>query len=301
MPSQNYLLKVEEISVDFETRSGSHTAVDSVCLKINAGETVAIVGESGSGKSVTSLAIMGLIRKPGIIRSGRVYFKGTDLLSLSSSQRRDYLGRDIAMIFQEPTISLNPCYTVGYQVSEVLKLHLKINRTACRRRALKLLHEVGISDPLTCFKSYPHQLSGGMNQRVMIAMAISCKPSLLIADEPTTALDVTVQAQILALLRQLQKNNNMGMIFITHDLFLVPDIAQRVLVMYAGQIVESGSIDDLFQSPSHPYTEALLKSLPARHANKNERLSTIKGTAARAGERKPGCRFHSRCSYANDR
>ena len=205
------------------------------------------------------------------------------------------------MIFQEPTVSLNPSYTVGYQVSEVLKLHLKMNRAACHKRVLKLLHEVGISDPLTCFKSYPHQLSGGMNQRVMIAMAISCQPSLLIADEPTTALDVTVQAQILALLRQLQKHNNMGMIFITHDLSLVPDIAQRVLVMYAGQIVESFSIDDLFEWPMHPYTEALLKSLPAHHATKGERLSTIKGVPPRAGERISGCRFHARCGYASER
>ena len=301
MAEPNSLLTVKDISVDFETRNGSHSAIDSVSLEVHAGETVAIVGESGSGKSVTALAIMGLIRKPGVIRSGRVSFNGADLLALSSRQRREYLGRDISMIFQEPTVSMNPSYTVGYQVSEVLKLHLKMNRAACHKRVLKLLHEVGISDPLTCFKSYPHQLSGGMNQRVMIAMAISCQPSLLIADEPTTALDVTVQAQILALLRQLQKHNNMGMIFITHDLSLVPDIAQRVLVMYAGQIVESFSIDDLFEWPMHPYTEALLKSLPAHHATKGERLSTIKGVPPRAGERISGCRFHARCGYASER
>lgn len=300
MADQDCLLAVEDLTVDFETRSRSHTAIESVCLDVHAGETVAIVGESGSGKSVTSLAIMGLIRKPGVIRSGKVNFNGMDLLALSSCQRRQYLGRDITMIFQEPTVSLNPSYTVGDQISEVLKLHLKMKRTECRKRALKLLHEVGISDPLTCFKSYPHQLSGGMNQRVMIAMAISCKPSLLIADEPTTALDVTVQAQILALLRQLQKNNGMGMIFITHDLSLVPDIAHRVLVMYAGQIVESCSIDDLFTGPLHPYTEALLKSLPAHHHKKGERLSTITGTPPRAGEMITGCHFHARCSYASE-
>lgn len=301
MADQNILLVVEDLSVRFETRSDSHKAIESVSMDVHTGETLAIVGESGSGKSVTSLAIMGLIRKPGVIRSGKVMFNGTDLLALSSRQRREYLGRDITMIFQEPTVSLNPSYTVGYQIIEVLKLHLKMRSAECRERAVKLLHEVGISDPLSCFKSYPHQLSGGMNQRVMIAMAISCKPSLLIADEPTTALDVTVQAQILALLRQLQKNNNMGMIFVTHDLSLIPDIAQRVLVMYAGQVVESCSTDDLFQGPLHPYTKALLKSLPAHHTNKNAGLSTINGAPPRAGDRVSGCRFHTRCSYVNER
>lgn len=295
------LLKVENLNVDFELRGQNYSAVDALSLHVQAGETVAIVGESGSGKSVTSLAIMGLIRKPGIVRSGNVWFKGKDLLTLPSHQRRKYLGSDISMVFQEPAVSLNPSFTVGSQITEVLKLHLKMSRAECRKRALELLHEVGISDPETCLNSWPHQLSGGMNQRVMIAMAISCHPALLIADEPTTALDVTVQAQILRLLQQLQKKKNMAMIFITHDLSLVPGIAHRVAVMYAGQVVESCAVDDLFQAPLHPYTEALLKSLPAHHRIANERLSTIKGSPPRAGEEFTGCRFHSRCNYAIDR
>ena len=295
------LLKVENLSVDFEARGRNNTAIESVSLNVNAGETVAIVGESGSGKSVTALAIMGLIRKPGFLRSGKVNFRGEDLLSLSSRQRRKYLGRDISMIFQEPTVSLNPSFTIGQQITEVLKLHGNMNRAQRYNRALDLITEVGITDPVKCLKSWPHQLSGGMNQRVMIAMAISCNPSLLIADEPTTALDVTVQAQILDLLHRLQQKNNMGMIFITHDLSVVSSIAHHVVVMYGGHVVESSRVDDLIQRPSHPYTEALLKSLPTNLSSRQERLNTIKGSPPRTGERFSGCRFHSRCNYVNDR
>jgi oligopeptide/dipeptide ABC transporter ATP-binding protein len=294
------LLNVENLSVDFEQNNRINNAVDSVYLQVHAGETVAIVGESGSGKSATSLAIMGLIRKPGILRSGKVKLKGLDLHAMTSRQRRRYLGKDISMIFQEPTVSLNPSLTISQQISETLKCHGKMTRAQRRSRVLELIREVGIVDPERCLQSWPHQLSGGMNQRVMIAMAISCDPSLLIADEPTTALDVTVQAQILNLLRRLQQKNNMGMIFVTHDLSLVSSIAHKVVVMYAGQVVERCSVNDLFQCPRHPYTEALLKSLPANYSRKNKRLSCIQGSPPAAGKSLPGCRFFSRCNYAED-
>jgi len=299
MNGDNTLLAVEDLSVDFSLRGQKYPAVEGVSLQVQAGETVAVVGESGSGKSVTSLAIMGLIRKPGEVRSGEVHYNGVELLSLSSSERRKYLGRDLSMIFQEPTVSLNPAYTIGNQIAEVLKLHQTMGRAERHQRALDLLREVGISDLARCLKSWPHQLSGGMNQRAMIAMAIACNPALLIADEPTTALDVTVQAQILALLRQLQKKNRMGMLFITHDLSLLPGIANRAVVMYAGQVVENCSVEELFQRPLHPYTEALLKSLPAINSGRSQRLSIIPGAPPRSGERLPGCRFHPRCSYAD--
>ena len=294
------LLNVENLSVDFEQNGRINNAVESLCLQVHAGETVAIVGESGSGKSATSLAIMGLIRKPGILRSGKVKLQGLDLLAMTTRQRRRYLGKDISMIFQEPTVSLNPSFTISQQISETLKCHGKMTRAQRHSRVLELIREVGIVDPERCLQSWPHQLSGGMNQRVMIAMAISCNPSLLIADEPTTALDVTVQAQILSLLHRLQQKNNMGMIFVTHDLSLVSSIAHKVVVMYAGQVVERCSVDDLFQCPRHPYTEALLKSLPAKHSKKNKRLSCIQGSPPAAGESLPGCRFFSRCNYANE-
>jgi len=296
--NSTFLLKVENLSVDFRLRGKRIAAVESVDFDVYAGETVAVVGESGSGKSVTALAIMGLIRKPGVLRSGTVKFNGEDLLALSSHQRRKYMGRDLSMIFQEPASSLNPSFSIGDQITEVLRLHEDLNHAQAHKRALDLINEVGISDPEKCLKMWPHQLSGGMNQRVMIAMAISCNPSLLIADEPTTALDVTVQAQILDLLRSLQKKNNMGMMFITHDLSVVANIADRVVVMYAGQVVENCLVSELFQQPQHPYTEALLKSLPTKNLYKNERLYSIKGSPPKAGERLSGCRFHPRCNYA---
>ncbi len=300
MKNSPFLLKVENLSVDFRSHGKSISAVESVNFDVCAGETVAVVGESGSGKSVTALAIMGLIREPGIIRTGTVNFNGEDLLALSSRQRRKYMGRNLSMIFQEPATSLNPSFSIGHQITEVLKLHENLNHAQRHNRALDLINEVGISDPVKCLKLWPHQLSGGMNQRVMIAMAISCNPSLLIADEPTTALDVTVQAQILGLLGSLQQKNNMGMIFITHDLSVVSNIAHRVVVMYAGQVVENCLATDLFKQPQHPYTEALLKSLPTKHSYKNERLYSIKGSPPKVGERLSGCRFFSRCNYAKD-
>ena len=300
MTHHKSLLEVENLGVEFNLSDRKIIAIESISLHVHAGETVGIVGESGSGKSVTALAIMGLIRPPGKIFSGKVNIGGEDLLRLSSAQRRKYLGRDISMVFQEPVSSLNPSFTIGDQILEALSLHGALNRRARYQRALELMHVVGIPEPEKCLKSWPHQLSGGMNQRVMIAMAISCNPSLLIADEPTTALDVTIQAQILALLFQLQQKNNMGMIFITHDLLVVSSIAQRVVVMYAGQIVEVCAVDDLFKRPLHPYSEALVKSLPAHYEAEKDLLSSIRGTPPIAGETIQGCRFYPRCDYARD-
>ncbi|NOY17368.1 MAG: ABC transporter ATP-binding protein [Gammaproteobacteria bacterium] len=295
------LLEVEDLSVDFELRGVSVNAIQSVSLKVSAGETVGIVGESGSGKSVTSLAIMGLIREPGFLRSGAVRIFGQDMLKLSSRQRRKYLGRDIAMIFQEPTESLNPVFTIAQQIDEALKRHGGMNRTQRINRTLELMKIVGMPGPEKTLRSWPHQLSGGMNQRVMIAMAVACNPSLLIADEPTTALDVTVQEQILHLLHKLQQENNMGMIFITHDLSVVSTIADKIIVMYAGQVVEICATNDLFQQALHPYTEALLKSLPENYSRTNKRMDSIKGSQPGAGETLPGCRFQPRCTYARER
>ena len=294
------LLEVEDLNVDFELHGVSVKAIQSVSLQVSAGETIGIVGESGSGKSVTSLAIMGLIKEPGFLRSGSVRIFGEDMLKLSSRQRRKYLGRDISMIFQEPTESLNPVFTIAQQIDEVLKSHGSMSRAQRKNRALELMEIVGMPEPEKTLRSWPHQLSGGMNQRVMIAMAIACNPSLLIADEPTTALDVTVQEQILHLLRRLQQENNMGMIFITHDLAVVSTIADKIFVMYAGQVVEVCATDELFQQALHPYTEALLKSLPENYSATNRRMESIIGTQPAAGEMLPGCGFQPRCNYARE-
>jgi dipeptide transport system ATP-binding protein len=295
-----HLLEVEDLSVDFELRGVSVNTIKSVSLNVSAGETVGIVGESGSGKSVTSLAIMGLIREPGFVRTGAVRILGEDIIKLSSRQRRKYLGSVVSMIFQEPTESLNPVFTIGQQIDEALKVHASMNRAQRKERVLELMKIVGMPEPEKTVRSWPHQLSGGMNQRVMIAMAIACNPSLLIADEPTTALDVTVQEQILHLLRKLQQENNMGMIFITHDLSVVSTIADKIIVMYAGQVVEVCPADDLFKKALHPYTEALLKCLPENYSATNKRMDSIKGSQPAAGETLPGCGFQPRCNYARE-
>ncbi len=301
MDKRPVLLEVEDLGVDFESHGTSFKAIQSISLKVSAGETVGIVGESGSGKSVTSLAIMGLIKAPGFLRSGTVRFFGKDMLKLSTRQRSRYLGRDISMIFQEPTESLNPVFTIAQQIDEVLKIHGDLSRAQRQERLRELMSIVGMPEPEKTLRSWPHQLSGGMNQRVMIAMAIACNPSLLIADEPTTALDVTVQQQILILLRRLQQENNMGMIFITHDLSVVSMIADKIIVMYAGQIVETCATTDLFQQALHPYTEAVLKSLPENYSSANKRMDSIKGAQPGIGERLTGCSFQPRCSYARER
>ena len=293
------LLEIENLSVAFPSKNAVMQAVDGVSLSLEAGDVLGIVGESGSGKSVTMMALMGLVSYPGVVTADKLRFDGHDLLALSSAQRSKLTGKDVAMIFQEPTTSLNPCFTVGFQLAETLKLHLGMDGKAAHRRCIELLEQVGIPAPESRLKAYPHQMSGGMNQRVMIAMAIACNPKLLIADEPTTALDVTIQAQILDLLRSLQKERGMALVLITHNMGVVSEMAQRVAVMYAGQIMEERSAHDLFAMPQHPYTEALLAALPER-SDGLTRLVTIPGMVPGLYDRPRGCLFAPRCSYAVD-
>ncbi|CAN5920274.1 ATP-binding cassette domain-containing protein [soil metagenome] len=291
------LLDIKDLHVDFPTQGGVLHAVDGVSLTVDEGEVLGIVGESGSGKSVTMMALMGLIAYPGRVEAAHMRFAGNDLLGISDKARRNLVGKDVAMIFQDPTTSLNPCFTVGFQLMETLRLHLKLDKRAAKTRAIELLEQVGIPAASTRIGSYPHQLSGGMNQRVMIAMAIACNPRLLIADEPTTALDVTIQAQILDLLRNLQKERGMALVLITHNMGVVADMAQRVAVMYAGQVMEEQRVDRLFSAPQHPYTEALLAALPERAAPEG-RLATIAGLVPGVHDRPAGCLFSPRCVYA---
>ena len=293
------LLEIENLSVDFPSKNSSMHAVDSVSLSLEAGDVLGIVGESGSGKSVTMMALMGLVPFPGRVTADTLRFDGHDLLKLSDSERSKLTGKDVAMIFQDPTTSLNPCFSVGFQLAETLQLHLKLDRQAAHRRSIELLEQVGIPAPESRLKDYPHQMSGGMNQRVMIAMAIACNPKLLIADEPTTALDVTIQAQILDLLHGLQKERGMALVLITHNMGVVSEMAQRVAVMYAGQIMEQRSAADLFSRPQHPYTQALMAALPER-SDGLTRLATIPGMVPGMYDRPHGCLFAPRCAYAQD-
>ncbi|WP_112662253.1 ABC transporter ATP-binding protein [Microvirga flavescens] len=292
------LLEIENLSVEFPTQGGIMRAVDGVSLKLEEGEVLGVVGESGSGKSVTMLALMGLVPFPGKVKADKLVFNGRNLLTMSDSERRKLTGKDVAMIFQEPTTSLNPCFTIGFQLAETLRLHEGMDRKAAHRRSIELLEQVGIPSAESRLSAYPHQLSGGMNQRVMIAMAIACNPKLLIADEPTTALDVTIQAQILDLLMNLQKERNMGLVMITHNMGVVAETAKRVMVMYAGQIMEERAAEDLFASPQHPYTAALLAALPER--SEGGRLATIPGVVPGLYDRPKGCLFSPRCAYATD-
>ncbi|CAN7225822.1 ABC transporter ATP-binding protein [Polaromonas sp. LjRoot131] len=293
------LLEIENLSVEFPSQNGVMHAVDGISLSLEEGEVLGIVGESGSGKSVTMMALMGLVAYPGRVKADKLRFAGHDLLKLSQGERNKLIGKDVAMIFQEPTTSLNPCFTVGFQITETLRLHLGLDKKAATRKAIELLEQVGINSPESRLKAYPHQLSGGMNQRVMIAMAIACNPRLLIADEPTTALDVTIQAQILDLLRSLQKERGMALVLITHNMGVVSEMAQRIAVMYAGQIMEEQSAHALFNTPQHPYTEALLSALPER-SDGSARLATIPGMVPGLYDRPTGCLFAPRCAYATE-
>ncbi|HUH91618.1 MAG TPA: oligopeptide/dipeptide ABC transporter ATP-binding protein [Casimicrobiaceae bacterium] len=297
------LLEVEDLRVEFGLPSAPLIAVDGLDLSIEAGEVVGCVGESGSGKSVAALAVMGLTDYPGRVRARRLAFTGRDLLGLSAAQHRELLAKEIAMIFQDPLASLDPCYTVAFQLAETLRIHGSEEERGSaklrRARALELLRQVEIPDAEARLGAYPHQLSGGMAQRVMIAMAIACNPKLLIADEPTTALDVTVQAQVLALLLRLQRERAMALLLITHDLAVVAETAQRVLVMYAGQVVEAGPVPEVFDTPRHPYTQALLAALP-EHDTDRSRLKAIRGVVPGADDRPSGCLLHPRCDYAVD-
>ncbi|GAU82773.1 ABC transporter ATP-binding protein [Bosea sp. 2KB_26] len=293
------LLEVENLSVEFPTSTGVMRAVDGVSLSLEEGEILGVVGESGSGKSVTMLALMGLVAYPGRIKADRLAFAGRDLLKISDRERRKLTGKDVAMIFQEPSTSLNPCFTIGFQLAETLKAHEGMDSKAARRRSIELLEQVGIPAPESRLKAFPHQLSGGMNQRVMIAMAIACNPRLLIADEPTTALDVTIQAQILDLLMSLQKERGMALVLITHNMGVVAETAQRIMVMYAGQVMEERNVASLFAAPQHPYSAALLAALPERSEGEH-RLATIPGMVPGPHDRPQGCLFSPRCAYATD-
>ena len=293
------LLDVKELSVHFGDKNTPFKAVDRISYQVAQGEVLGIVGESGSGKSVSSLAIMGLIDHPGRVSAKSLQFENTNLLTLESKAKRQLIGADVAMIFQDPMTSLNPAYTVGFQIMEALKTHEGGTKKARKDRTLELLRLVGIPDPESRIDVYPHQLSGGMSQRVMIAMAIACRPKLLIADEPTTALDVTIQAQIMELLLELQKKECMSLILITHDLALVAEAADRIIVMYAGQIVEEGTAKDIFREPKHPYTQALLRSLP-EFAEGKSRLESLQGVVPGKYDRPTGCLLNPRCPYATE-
>ena len=293
------LLDVKELSVHFGDKNTPFKAVDRISYQVAQGEVLGIVGESGSGKSVSSLAIMGLIDHPGRVLAESLQFENTDLLTLENKAKRQLIGADVAMIFQDPMTSLNPAYTVGFQIMEALKTHEGGTKKARKDRTLELLRLVGIPDPESRIDVYPHQLSGGMSQRVMIAMAIACRPKLLIADEPTTALDVTIQAQIMELLLELQKKECMSLILITHDLALVAEAADRIIVMYAGQIVEEGTAKYIFREPKHPYTQALLRSLP-EFAEGKSRLESLQGVVPGKYDRPTGCLLNPRCPYATE-
>ncbi len=288
------LLNVNNLSVSFN----AFKAVDQLSLSVSEGEVVGVVGESGSGKSVMSMAMMGLLDTQAKVEFEAFHLDKRDMLLLSSKKRREMMGKDISMIFQDALTSLNPCYSVGAQIVEALTTHEKITKKKAKEKALDLLETVGIPDPKKRIDNYPHQLSGGMCQRVMIAMALACKPKLLIADEPTTALDVTIQAQVIELLLTLQKQYQMGMILITHDLALVSEVADKIVVMYAGKVVESGTVDEVFHTPKHPYTQALLRSLP-EFGESGKRLYALEGVVPGANDRPNGCLFSPRCQYAN--
>jgi dipeptide transport system ATP-binding protein len=292
------LLDIRNLTVTFAVRGGTFTAVDGVDIRVAPNEVLAIVGESGSGKSVAMLAVMGLLPWTATVTAERMHFDGRDLRQLDARARRAIVGREMAMIFQEPMTSLNPCFTVGFQVGESLQTHLGLDRKQRRVRVLELLDQVGIADPARRIDAFPHQLSGGMSQRAMIAMALACRPKLLIADEPTTALDVTIQAQILDLLLRLQKENGMALVLITHDMGVVAETADRVSVQYAGQQVEVNTTAGLFAQPHHPYTAALLAALPERATQR--RLPAIPGVVPGLTDRPRGCLFSPRCAFATD-
>lgn len=296
----NRLLSVQNLATHFRTRAGVVRAVDGVSFDLAPGELLGVVGESGCGKSITALSIMRLVAHPGQIVAGEVWFEDRDLLKISEADMRAIRGDDIAMIFQDPMTSLNPVYTIGEQIAEAIRLHRKEPRAKALESAIRAMDEVAIPDARRRAGDYPHQLSGGMRQRVMIAMALVCDPKLLIADEPTTALDVTIQAQILELLDQLRRDRGLSILLITHDLGVVAEVADRVVVMYTGRVVEEAPVGELFARPRHPYTEGLLRSVPKLTRSdiaKSERLSTIEGIVPNPAKLPPGCHFEPRCDY----
>ena len=294
------ILEVKGLKTYFHTEEGLVRAVDDVSFSLSSSEVLGLVGESGCGKSVTAFSIMNLVPiPPGRIEAGEIFFKGKDLLKTDAHERRKISGNHIGMIFQEPMTALNPVMTVGSQITEVLKLHTLLDSEARREKAVEMIGKVGISEPRKTAKSYPHELSGGMRQRIMIAMALVCDPDILIADEPTTALDVTIQAQILELIKAMQEVTEAAMILITHDLAVIAETVDRVIVMYAGQIVESGDVETIFTNPKHPYTQALLKSIPVL-GEPGKALESIKGRVPNLIDLPPGCLFANRCPHVHD-
>ncbi|MFF3664954.1 ABC transporter ATP-binding protein [Microtetraspora malaysiensis] len=295
------LLEVDNLHVEFHTRAGVAKAVNGVTYSVNAGETLAVLGESGSGKSVTAQTIMGILdMPPGKIASGEIRFRGTDLLKLPEEERRKVRGEGVAMIFQDALSALNPVFPVGWQIAEMFRIHRGMSRADAKKKAIELMDRVRIPAAKERVSDYPHQFSGGMRQRIMIAMSIALDPEVLIADEPTTALDVTVQAQIMELLAELQRESNMGLILITHDLGVVADVADKIAVMYGGRIVENAEVHDLYRNPAHPYAKGLLESIP-RVDLKGQELYAIKGMPPNLLDMPTGCAFHPRCPYRQEK
>ena len=302
MPTIYSLLEVKGLKTYFYTESGTIPAVDGVSFCVKSGEILAIVGESGSGKSITCLSILNLIQSPpGKIVSGEILYQGEDILKMGQNEIRQIRGKDIGMIFQEPMTALNPVFNIGNQIGEVLRTHTNLNKSEIRQETIKLLKMVGIPEPEVRINSYPHELSGGMRQRAMISMALACRPKLIIADEPTTALDVTIQAQILNLLRKLQEELDIAIIIITHDFGVVAKFAHRVAVMYTGKIVEEGETNEIMTNPLHSYTKGLLNSMPTMETSKNEKLPIIPGSVPSPFNIPKGCRFSPRCFNATDK
>ncbi len=299
--SEGIILKVNKLVTSFDTETGRIRAVDDVSFQVKNGRTLGLVGESGCGKSVTALSVMRLLPKPtGIIESGQILFRDTDIIRLSADKMCEIRGNHISMIFQEPMTALNPVHKIGKQIGEIFRLHQAgMNNNTIRKESIEILYRVGIPDPEKRIEEYPHQLSGGMRQRVLIAIALACKPDILIADEPTTALDVTIQAQILELMNGLQQETGMAIIFITHDLGVVSEICDDVVVMYAGKVAETAPVKELFKNPKHPYTKGLLLSIPRLESQRKTKLSTIEGIVPSLDELPRGCRFHNRCPYAH--
>lgn len=295
------LLHIEHLKTAFKTDGGEVVSVDDVGFRLKTGETIGIVGESGCGKSVTSLSVMRLLGKSGYVKEGEIWFNGQDLTKFTEDEYRRIRGNEISMIFQEPMTSLNPVFTIGFQMQEGITLHLGLKGKKARDYAVEMLKKVGIPRAESIMNEYPHALSGGMRQRVMIAMALSCKPKLLIADEPTTALDVTIQAQILELMKSLRDESGTAIMLITHDLGVIAEMADKVIVMYAGQVVEEADVFTLFDNPRHPYTQGLMKSIPHVDSDPDERLTSIQGTVPSLLAMPKGCRFNNRCQYAEER
>ena len=299
-----HLLEIERLQTHFPTRAGTVKAVSDVSFYIDAGELVGLVGESGSGKSITALSVMRLIGAPGKIVGGSIKFKGEEMTTATEERMREIRGDDVSMIFQDPMTSLNPVYTVGEQIAEAIRLHRKTSKSEAWNQAVAAMKEVAVPDAALRAKDYPHRLSGGLRQRIMIAMALACDPELLIADEPTTALDVTIQAQILELLNELRQTRKLAILLITHDLGVVAEVADRVCVMYTGRIVEQAPVAEIFAAPKHPYTQGLLKSVPKLTevgAAKQARLQTIEGTVPSPTDLPPGCHFAARCPFVSER